>query len=242
MYSGKMMKNSTSNPSTSSPVAPPKLRKRRKPARKNEIVLAAAERAFTEYGYAGISVDAIAEKASVSKRTVYSNFATKQVLYSEVVKKLCSEVVPPAIDHEKMDADPERTLLEVSVAFLEALYQPSQIAFYQTVVADSRQFPDAGKMMFDGPVMRTQRIFDDYFRKQAQRGLMQFPNIDLAGAQFVALLKINMHMSLMLNQPTSVSHRRLEEVARASIHVFLHGVLKGDSTRRSGSKKALSDR
>jgi hypothetical protein len=97
-------------------------------------------------------------------------------------------------------------------------------------------------MMFDGPVMRTQRIFDDYFRKQAQRGLMQFPNIDLAGAQFVALLKINMHMSLMLNQPTSVSHRRLEEVARASIHVFLHGVLKGDSTRRSGSKKALSDR
>ncbi len=90
--------------------------------------------------------------------------------------------------------------------------------------------------------MRTQRIFDDYFRKQAQRGLMQFPNIDLAGAQFVALLKINMHMSLMLNQPTSVSHRRLEEVARASIHVFLHGVLKSDSARRSGPKKALSNR
>jgi AcrR family transcriptional regulator len=215
--------------STSSTAPPPKLRK---PARKNEIVLAAAERAFTEYGYAGISVDAIAEKAGVSKRTVYSNFATKQVLYSAVVKKLCAEVVPPAIDQAMMDADPEKTLLAISVAFLEALYQPSQIAFYQTVVADSRQFPDTGKMMFDGPVMRAQKIFDEYFRKQTQRGLMHFPNIDLAGAQFVALLKTNMHMSLMLNQPTSVSHRKLEEVARASIHLFLHGALRIDSPRR----------
>jgi len=66
--------------------------------------------------------------------------------------------------------------------------------------------------------------------------LVQFPNIDLAGAQFVALLKINMHMSLMLNQPTSVSHRKLEEVARASIHLFLHGALKNSSQVRLPKK------
>jgi TetR/AcrR family transcriptional regulator, mexJK operon transcriptional repressor len=214
----------------------PKQHKRRMRPRKNEIVLAAAERAFIEYGYAGVSVDSIAEKAGVSKRTVYSNFATKQVLYAEVIKKLCSEVVPPAIDQRSLDTNPEHTLLLKSVAFLEALYQPSQIAFYQTVVADSRQFPDAGKMMFDGPVMRTQHVFDDYFRNQAKLGLMQFPNIDLAGAQFVALLKINMHMSLMLNQPTSVSHRKLEEVARSSIHLFLHGALKNSSQVRLPKK------
>jgi TetR/AcrR family transcriptional regulator, mexJK operon transcriptional repressor len=234
MYDELIMKTS---PSPSALPDTPKVRRRRKPPRKNGIVLAAAERAFTEYGYAGISVDAIAEKAGVSKRTVYSNFATKQALYSEVVKKRCSEVVPPAIDQAKMDANPGKTLLEVSVAFLEALYQPSQIAFLQTVIADSRQFPDAGKLMFDGPILRTQQIFDDYFRKQSQRGLMQFPNIELAGAQFVSLLKINMHMSLMLNQPTSISHRKLEEVARASIELFLHGALKSDSPRRAAPKK-----
>jgi TetR/AcrR family transcriptional repressor of mexJK operon len=222
---------------TSSAAPAPKTHKRRTPPRKNEIVLAAAERAFTEYGYAGISVDAIAEKAGVSKRTVYSNFATKQVLYAEVIKKMCAEVVPPAIDQKMMNADPEQTLLTVSLAFLEALYQPSQIAFYQTVVADSRQFQDAGKMLFDGPVMRTQKVFDDYFRKQAQLGLMQFTNIELAGAQFVALLKINMHMSLMLNQPTSVSHRKLEEIAKASIHLFLFGALKTNPARAPQPKK-----
>jgi TetR/AcrR family transcriptional repressor of mexJK operon len=201
--------------------------------RKNGIVLDAAERAFMEYGYGGISVDAIAEKAGVSKRTVYSNFATKQQLYSEVVKKLCADVVPPEIDQDTRAASPERTLLKISVAFLEALYQPSQIAFYQTVVSDARQFPDAGKLMFEGPIMRTQNVFDEYFRRQVQRGIMQFPDIELVGAQFVALLKVNMHMSLMLNQPTSVSRRRLEDVAKASIQLFLYGALKARPGRRT---------
>lgn len=211
----------------------PKQKKRRAPPRKNDVVLAAAEQAFVEYGYAGISVDAIAEKAGVSKRTVYSNFATKQALYAEVIKKLCGEVVPPAIDSKLMNADPEHTLLAISTAFLEALYRPSQVALYQTVVADSRQFPDAGKMMFEGPIMRTQHVFDEYFRYQEKMGRMRFPDIDLAGAQFVALLKSNMHMSLMFSQPTSVSRRRLEEVARASIHLFLHGALKSPSQSKA---------
>jgi len=213
----------------------PSTQKRRKWARKNEIVLAAAQQAFIEFGYAGTSVDAIAEAAGVSKRTVYSNFETKQTLYAEVIQKLCAEVVPPALEHKMLNSDPEETLLHVSVAFLEGLYAPGQIAFYQTVVADSRQFPDAGRMLFDGPVMRTQSVFEDYFRKQQHRGLMQFPNIDLAAAQFVALLKTNMHMRLMLNQPTPVSHREIEEVSRSSIHLFLHGALVRDSSARAVS-------
>jgi TetR/AcrR family transcriptional regulator, mexJK operon transcriptional repressor len=225
--------------------APQKPQKRQRWARKNDIVLAAAERAFMEFGYAGTSVDAIAEMAGVSKRTVYSNFSTKQALYAEVVKKMCAEVVPADLDAKMMSLDPEETLLKVSVSFLEALYAPKQIAFYQTVVADSRQFPDAGKMLFDGPVMRTQTVFDDYFRKLSHRGLMRFPNIDLAAAQFVALLKTNMHMSLMLNQPTPVSHRIIEDIARSSIQLFLHGALEPSSSSNalpvSGRKKRQSN-
>jgi TetR/AcrR family transcriptional repressor of mexJK operon len=209
----------------SSKAAAPKPAKRRQHARKDDVVLAAAEQAFVKFGYAGTSIDAVAELAGVSKRTVYSNFETKQTLYAEVIKKRCADV-RPGLDPKVDDADPEETLLKASVAFLEAIYAPEQIALYQTVVADSRQFPDAGKMMFDGPVMRSQHVFDDYFRKQVDKGLMQFPNIELAAAQFVALLKGNMHMSLMLNQPTSVSRRKLEEISRSAIHLFLYGALE----------------
>ena len=209
--------------------------KRRTPPRKNAIVLAAAEQSFIELGYTGASIDAIAERAGVSKRTVYSNFATKEVLYGEVVKKICREVVPTEIDPRTMDADPEQTLYKVSLAFLEALYDPRQVAFYQTVVADSRQMPEAGKMVFEGPIARTQAVFEHFFRAQAQRGTMEFPNLDLAAAQFVAILKTNLHVCLMLSHPADVSRDALQEVVRASIHVFLYGTLKRS---KSGVRKS----
>jgi TetR/AcrR family transcriptional repressor of mexJK operon len=229
------------NDNTSSKTPSVKPQKRRQHARKGDIVLAAAEHAFVEFGYAGTSVDAIAEAAGVSKRTVYSNFTTKEALYAEVIKKRCAGVAPE-IDPNAADEDPEETLLKASVAFLEAIYTPEQIALYQTIVADSRQFPDVGKMMFDGPVMRSQHMFDIYFRKQANKGLMRFPNLELAGAQFVALLKTNMHMRLMLNQPTPVSHKKLEEIARSSIHLFLHGALERGSPSDKSAKAARKTR
>jgi AcrR family transcriptional regulator len=198
----------------------------RKSTRKNAIVLAAAEKAFVKDGYAGTSVDAIAEMAGVSKRTVYSNFKTKQVLYAEVIRKRAAHVVPAEIDAELIDADPEETLLKISVAFLQGIYAPEQVAFYQTVVADSRQFPDVGEMLFNGPIMRSQSVFDAYFRKQAHKDLMRFPNLDLAAAQFVALLKTDLHLRLMFNQPADTSKRAIEEIARSSIHLFLHGALQ----------------
>lgn len=225
---------------TTIPATESKTHKRRKPPRKNAIVLAAAEQAFVEYGYAGTSVDEIAERAGVSKRTVYSNFETKEALYNEVVRKLCADVVPHEIDPQLLTGDPEKTLLRVSIAFLEALYQPRQVAFYQTVVADSRQFPDAGKMLFDGPIARTQLVFDHYFRKQVQRGVMEFRNVELAAAQFVAILKTNLHMCLMLSQPALISHRELEEIARSSLQVFLYGAIKrtGGRTKAAAKKRA----
>jgi len=217
-----------------------KMRARRS-KRKNEVVLAAAEKAFVELGYAGTSVDAIAELAGVSKRTVYSNFDTKQTLFAEVIRKRASQVVPAEIPAALLEGDPEETLFQIAVAFLKAMFSPEAIALYQTVVADSRQFPEIGAMMADGPIRRSQMVFDAYFRQEARKGLMQFPNLDLAAAQFVALLKTNVHLRLLFNQPADTSKRAIEESARASIHLFLHGALPrtpGTTMAAPASKRA----
>lgn len=71
---------------------------------------------------------------------------------------------------------------------------------------------------------------------------MRFPNLELAGAQFVALLKTNVHMRLTLNQPTNVSHKKLEEIARSSIHLFLYGALERGSVSDKATKAARKTR
>lgn len=53
--------------------------------RTRERILASAALVFTREGYAGASMDCIAEEAGYSKGAIYSNFASKDVLFLELV-------------------------------------------------------------------------------------------------------------------------------------------------------------
>lgn len=198
-------------------------RRNRVYVRKTDVVLAAAEEAFIKGGYSGVSIDAIAERAGVSKRTVYSNFANKETLFAAVIKNRCKEVVPAAIDATQMAADCEVVLIELAIRFLQALYSPDMIALYQTVVAECRHQPEIGRIMYEGPITRSHEIFDSYLRQQVAMGRMQFPAIDLAAAQLIALLKTNIHMQLIFSRPVKLTHQAIRKIASASVRLFLYG-------------------
>ena len=55
---------------------------------KREAIVAAAKRAFQEHGVQGTSMDALADLAQVSKRTVYNHFATKEELVIHLLSDL----------------------------------------------------------------------------------------------------------------------------------------------------------
>jgi TetR/AcrR family transcriptional regulator of autoinduction and epiphytic fitness len=52
-------------------------------------ILAAAQEEFKEKGFLGASMDSLAKRAEVSKRTVYNHFPSKEVLFHNIVKQLC---------------------------------------------------------------------------------------------------------------------------------------------------------
>src|SRR5437016_2733375 len=53
--------------------------------RKRADILAAAREVFTNEGYMGTSMDAVAAQAGASKRTVYQYFADKEELFAATV-------------------------------------------------------------------------------------------------------------------------------------------------------------
>lgn len=52
-------------------------------------ILAAAQEEFKEKGFLGASMDSLAKRAEVSKRTVYNHFPSKEILFHNIVKQLC---------------------------------------------------------------------------------------------------------------------------------------------------------
>ena len=202
----------------------PPVKSRRAYPRKDDVVLEAAEKCFLEVGYASTSMDAVAERAGVSKRTIYSNFKSKESLFAAVVRKSCADVLPYALDEVDVHTDdPEATLRDLAEKFLTDIYSKPRVQMYQTVVAASRRFPEIGAMMFETSILQSQQVFDSFLRAQVDVGQLAFPDLNVAAAQLVALLKTDLHVQLLFNQPAKVSAREIKKSASASVRLFLNG-------------------
>jgi AcrR family transcriptional regulator len=79
----KQMLSPDDTPSTTA--RPARLTREQSRAQTRERILASAAVVFTREGYGGASVDRIAEDAGYSKGALYSNFASKDVLFRELV-------------------------------------------------------------------------------------------------------------------------------------------------------------
>lgn len=67
-------------------------------ARKRRAILDAASTLFLREGYLATSMDQVAAAASVSKQTVYKQFADKQSLFREIVAGTVAEVSDPVAE------------------------------------------------------------------------------------------------------------------------------------------------
>jgi TetR/AcrR family transcriptional regulator len=56
-----------------------------------ERILAAAEELFAKEGFDAVSMNAIADKAGVSKANVFHHFKSKNDLYLAVIKQACQQ-------------------------------------------------------------------------------------------------------------------------------------------------------
>ncbi|MCX2784559.1 TetR/AcrR family transcriptional regulator [Microbulbifer thermotolerans] len=91
----------------------------RKPTRsemKHRAILDAAKRTFRELGIQGTSMDELAARAQVSKRTVYNHFASKEALIMELIAELWQQATLTA-EHAY---DPQAKLLPQLSTLIEA--------------------------------------------------------------------------------------------------------------------------
>ena len=172
-------------------------------------------------------MDAVATQASVSKRTLYSHFENKEALFAAVIEARCARVMPLSLaEAGGAEGSPEKVLTRLGTVFLSNIYAPEQIQLFQAMMNDSRRFPEVGRMMMDGPVARSQSLISDYLSRQAEAGVLAIEHPDLAAAQFMGMLKTDVHMRLLFNQRVVVNRAEITRIASSATKLFLCGALK----------------
>lgn len=171
-----------------------------------ERILAAAEALFSQHGFDGASIHAIAARAGVSKANVFHHFSSKDALYLAVLKHCCGksaalhgmigaptplrECLPrfaenhlaTILERENVSRLIARELLQDRPERAEELAQQIFGADFARFVETLRQRQAAGELRADvDPAMvAVLLIAADVFFFEARPVLQHFPDVDFA--------------------------------------------------------------
>ena len=108
---------------------------------RDHILEVATDLLFT-HGYGATSIEAIARRARVSKRTLYQRFEDKEALMSAVVVRLIDSLRPPPHVRLIEGEDLEQILVHLGSLILQAALSPRVLQLQRLIVAESARFPD----------------------------------------------------------------------------------------------------
>jgi AcrR family transcriptional regulator len=114
---------------------------RRRPAERPTEILEAALDAFAESGLAGTRVEDIAERAGVSKGTVYLYFEGKEELFREAIRDKVARTLEK-LASAAQGTHPPQQLARFVEAYWAHLRQPHFASMYRLVMAELHQFPE----------------------------------------------------------------------------------------------------
>lgn len=159
---------------------------------KKAAIVRAALRLFLRDGFARTSVDAIAEQAGVSKRTIYNHYRDKENLFLSVISETfdsMANVVSDLIDTYLADV-PEGQVEDNIVSFasetaLLAARSPERSSLIRLMMAEAPHFPELWRAR-----MRPQAVTAEIAKRLAvlaSRGLLDIPEPDDAANHLFAL-------------------------------------------------------
>ncbi len=122
-----------------------------------ERILDAATVVFLENGFAGASLERIAERASASKATLYSRYANKEALFSDVVKRNVERSLRMIQDTPQSDSLVER-LKFAARTLVTRLLSDEVLGIIRVVVADAPRFPMLAQLTHDQGRLRAIEI------------------------------------------------------------------------------------
>lgn len=218
-----MSRNSKDSVATA---APKRGRGRPRDLEKRAAIVDAGAALFLERGIAATTMEAVAERASVSKMTLYSHFPDKPVLLAAVFDRNLKAIELPELV-EDAGVSPQGRLSEFGVRLVLFLTRPEVVRAARVVAAGADDYPDLAAAFFAaGPAVVIGRVAA-FLAAVQTREKLRIPDPELAAEQLVAawLGVDQLRQSLGIGGPPT-----LEAVSRrvkSSTEVFFRGWATG---------------
>ena len=219
------------------PAALPSTRQRRKEARPQELLDAALE-LFGEKGFAATRTDDVAERAGVSKGTLYLYYPSKEELLKAVIsQRLSSEIAAGAAQAESFEGSTAELLTQVLTAWWQGVFDSPTSAVFKIVITEVRNFPDIGEFYEREVAQPGKQLIGRMIERGIARGefrAVDVPSVVMSLILPMVMLCLHKHsLAACVPLPQSVDPKHF--IAQ-HVELVLHGLMKPATPPRRSAR------
>jgi AcrR family transcriptional regulator len=153
---------------------------------KREQILQGAMEVFLQHGYAGTSMDRVAEVAKVSKNTIYNHFQDKEGLFTALIEQITTHRFQIVFGTVPLEGKPAVVLRQIAEKLLSVILPDREyISFLRLLIGESERFPQLAQLFVSNLPKKVLSILSGYFRSHPELNL---PNPEATARIFMGSL------------------------------------------------------
>src|SRR5262249_47112329 len=199
--------------------------RRRKEERPAEIIAAALE-TFAERGFAATRLDDIAERAGVTRGTLYLYFPSKEDLFKAMVRQAIVPVIARGEAMLGQSQESSSALLAKILLVIPGVVADSPVsAMPKLMISEARNFPDLAQFYLQEVIRRGRKLLTAIVARGVERG--EFRPIDMDHVFYCVIGPVLLTMLWKHSfEPFDGKRLDAQAVCRAHVDLLLHGLLK----------------
>jgi TetR/AcrR family transcriptional regulator, mexJK operon transcriptional repressor len=188
-----------------------------------ERILEVATELFLAQGYGATSIEMVAQRARIAKRTFYHRFPDKAALFAAVVHRIIEALRPPAGTPLYDAGSLEKVLQRLASLILRASLTPMALSLNRLIVAEAQRFPELAAIVArEGGRAQLVKQIATLLEREVQAGSLAIGRPEFAAEQFLQLV-VASPQRRALGLGTPMTEAELEIWADDCINLFLNG-------------------
>lgn len=190
-----------------------------------ETIVTAAFDLFVELGFQATTMDKVAQRAKISKLSIYRHFENKEALFSAAIAARCHQFAPQAL-FEGCEGSAEDQLMAVGSSLLRTLLSPDVRSVEAMIMADKTNQKVLSQRQYEvGPAHVIARI-EALLRQLHAKAVLNVPDPHQSARLFAALIKgSDLLIIARFNEARAEDDNEIESYCRSAVTMFIaaHG-------------------
>ncbi|GHE20191.1 TetR/AcrR family transcriptional regulator [Halomonas urumqiensis] len=190
---------------------------------KRDAMMDAAACLFFQHGLDGVTMEAVAREAGVSKVTVYGHFSTKEALFGSVIRRETEKM------RQGLECLPDTTeglrqsLIDIGMGITRFLMQPHVLAVERVIAMQGEQHPKLVRAFFEAGPWATCQWLQEQLCALEDAGLIRLPDAAQAADQLCSMWQGMLVKEMRMAVRPPPSDEELHRQVSAAVELFIEG-------------------